>query len=76
MLGPPRALQRLAVLAVVASPALTLLGAALGVLLQPAPHSQVGLAMQVHFWEAPCFETGSCHSPRPPIPPCPYRPEL
>lgn len=62
MLGPPWALQQLAVLAVVASPAPTLLGAALGILLPPAPHPQVGLAMQMHFWEAPCFETGSCQS--------------
>lgn len=48
--GTSRALQRLAVLAVVASPAPTLLGAALGALLPPAPHPQVGLAMQMHSW--------------------------
>lgn len=52
VLGTPRCAQLLAVLAVGASPAPTLLGTALGVLPPPAPHPQAGLAMQVHFWEA------------------------
>lgn len=61
VLGTPLRAQLLAVLAEGASPAPTLLGAAQGVLPPPAPHPQAGLAMHMHFWEAPFLRLVPAH---------------